>query len=204
VHNAKFAGYYYYVGGPNGEVDDASKSIRAYPCEMIDPNNRPATFYVQLWVYVPSVVNGTKVSFPSWISFASLWLNLPPSSPWNGPDAIPLTINSFNNRQLALWLGPLKPSNSSGPNEQYYRYQTNPITWPFDKWFSIGIYGELHPGTANSKIILYQDGIPVIQWMGDLGSYSTGLGQIHFGLYADPLQATIAIYNADVEVYRIP
>jgi hypothetical protein len=197
VHSGEYSGYYYYAGNPNGQV-----SIRAYPCEMIDPTNRPVKFYIQLWVYVPSVVNGAKVSIASWISFASLWFNLPPVNPYNGPDVNPITIDSFSNRQLALWLGPLKTS--SGPNDQYYRYQTSPITWPFDKWFSIGIYGELHPGAASSKIIVYQDGNPIIQWTGDLGSYSTGLGQMHFGLYADPTQGTIAIYNDYVEAYSIP
>lgn len=195
INNGGYSGYYYYLGNPNGKGD----SIRAYPSEILDP--RPATFYVQFWVYVPSVVNGQQVKIANWVSFASLWLNSPPAYPWNGPSVNPITIDSFTNQQLALWLGPLKTS--SGPSDPYYVYQTNPITWPFDKWFSIGVFGIIQPA-GNSSIIVYQNGVQIIKYVGNLGADCTGLGQMHYGLYADPAQATIAFYNDDINVFVYP
>jgi len=74
-------------------------------------------------------------------------------------------------------------------------YQAQPVKWPLDRWFKIGIQGDLQPGTADSRITVFQDGVAIINYVGNLGDQATGLGQMHFGLYTGPNQGAFAVYN---------
>jgi hypothetical protein len=186
AHTGSYSAYYSYVGSQNPGLD----YMAGFPTEIL--SQRLPTFYVQFWVYVPSKVNGQQVHLTSdWICFAGLWVNQ------GGSDTGGRTINvnSDSSQELRIHVHMLDPSPSA------IVYQSHPVKWAFNEWFSIGIYGELHPGTANSKLIIYQNGQEIISWVGDLGLASDGLGQMHFGLYASNTQGTIGFYNDDLEVY---
>lgn len=180
VQAGHYSAYYAYIGSPPG-VD-----LRGYPTEDVSPSLK--TFYVLLWVYVPSKVSGKQVKItPDWISFASLWLNDGGSS--TGAD--PICINSDSSRTLHM--------NVHMINE--ILYSASSIQWPFNTWFSIGIYGQLNPGTANSQLIIYLNGQQIISFVGNLGPASDGLSQMHFGLYAAATQGTFAVYNDNIQLY---
>jgi len=180
VHSGRESSGYKYVGSPQGF------DLRGYQTEVLSP--RLQTFYVVFWVYVPSSVNGHRVQITSdWISFASLWLNQGGSD--TGGQV--LAINSDSSHTIHVNVHMINK----------ILFPANPIKWPFDRWFSIGVYGELHLGTTNSKLVFYQNGQQIISWTGDLGIVSDGLGQMHFGLYAANTQGTIAVYNDDIQVY---
>jgi hypothetical protein len=181
AETGQYSAYYTYVGSTHTGI-----SLRGYQTEVL--SQRLPIFYVEFWVYVPSNVNGKQVHItPDWISFASLWVNQ------DGSDTggTPICVNSDSGQQIHVNVHPINK----------ILFSTNPIKWPFDRWFSIGIYGELHPGTANSKLIIYQNGQQIISFVGDLGLSSDGLGQMHFGLYASDTQGTLSIYNDNIQVY---
>jgi hypothetical protein len=75
-----------------------------------------------------------------------------------------------------------------------------PVLWSFDRWFKIGIAVELHPGTANSRITLFQDNVALINYVGNLGDLSIGLDSMHFGLYMGTRQGAFAVYNDAITV----
>jgi len=193
-HSGTYSNYAYYVGPPGGD------NRRAYP-SYYPPTYRPAHFLIELWVYVPSVVNGETVKLTDWSSFISIWVS---KGFWQ--EAYPITVDSVwwangRNQELMMNLHML-------PNGVLL--QTNPIKWPFDKWFKIGLEVDLHPGTANTRVTVYQDNIAIINWVGDLGNTSVGysgtvtydgLSDSHFGFYAGNKQGTLAFYNDDIVIY---
>lgn len=189
-HSGTYSNYDYYIGPPGGD------SRRAYPSNYL--TNGPAHFLIELWVYVPSVVNGETVKLTSWCSFMSLWVS---KGFWR--EALPITVDSVwweNGRTQEVILG-LHMVN------QLVVFQTNPIKWTFDQWFRIGIEVDLHPGTANTRVTVYQDGVAIISWVGDLGSQGVSgpvvfdrLSDVHFGLYTGGGQGTFATYNDDITV----
>jgi hypothetical protein len=188
-YNGDYSGYYYYVGPWRGADHHDS-----YPLEYISGVKVP-NFLVQLWVYVPSRVSGQSVTITDWVSFATIWVN---EGAWRY--ALPITVDGA---RAGGWAGPelLLIPHMLGENQSGI-IQTNPLQWPFDKWFKIGIEVDLRPGTANSNITVYQDDLAVISWTGDLGNKGLsgpvtfdGLSGMHFGLYTGWGQGTFAVYN---------
>jgi hypothetical protein len=180
-YDGTYSGYYYYVGPAGG-----GQSRRAYPSYYMTAPNAPK-FLVEMWVYVPSEIDGQPVTLTDWVSFASLWID---EGSWRG-DIEPLTIDS-ENQQLNLWVGmlPAQPRNV---------YQKEPVKWPFDRWFKIGIQGDLRPG-ADSTITVFQDDVAIITYVGNLGGIYCGLDEVHFGLYMGANQGTFAVYNDAITV----
>jgi hypothetical protein len=183
-YEGSYSGYYYYLGPAGGQ-----ESRRAYPTHVLTP--RPSKFLVEAWAYVPSSVDGQVVALTDWVSFVSLWLN----DGGSNAGINPITIDSTTRRELTLWLGTL-PSNRDV-------YQAAPVKWPLDKWFKIGVQGDLQPGTANSRITVFQDGVAIISWVGNLGDQANGLGQMHFGLYMGSDQGTFAVHNDAISVQEL-
>lgn len=146
-----------------------TENIRSYPTEAFPI--AMSTFYVELWVYVPAV------NLTDWVSFATLHLT----------DDTFITIDSNRVRELHVYNGALQDITT----------QVNPIKWPFDAWFKIGIFGELNPG-FNSTIILYQDDVPVVDFNGYTGHGI--LGRMHLGLYLGKNQGAFNVYNDDIKV----
>jgi len=186
-YDGAYSGYYYYVGPPGG-----GESRRAYPTEVLSP--RPSKFLVEEWVYVPSNINGQPVLLTDWVSFISLWLNE------GGSDAgiNPITVDSTAEHELTLWLGML-PSDDA-PIDGGIVDQAQQMRWSFDRWFKIGILGDLEPGTANSRITLFQDDVAIMNYVGNLLDMSDGLGEVHNGLYTGTNQGTFAVYNDAITV----
>ena len=180
AYQGTYSGYYY--EGASGGPDDR----RAYPTQILSP--RPPKFLAEVWIYVPSSVNGQPVSLTDWISFISIWLN----DGGSNAGINPITVDSLSGarRELSLWVGML-----SLPYSDRIVYQAQPVKWPLDRWFKIGIQGDLQPGTADSRITVFQDGVAIINYVGNLGDQATGLGQMHFGLYTGPNQGAFAVYN---------
>ena len=180
-YEGTYSGYYYYAGPPGGEKRNA------YPAHYLS-GERPSKFLVELWVYVPSNVDGQHVTLTDWVSFATLWVN---EGSWRTGEC--LTVDSNSKRQLNLWMGMF-------PAEPRVLYQRNPVQWPFDRWFKIGIQGDLRPGTANSRITVLQDNVAIIDYVGNLGEIYDGLDEMHFGLYMSADQGAFAVYNDAIVV----
>jgi len=181
AYQGAYSGYYYYQGSPGGQ-----DSRRAYPTEVL--SRRPSKFLVEVWIHVPSSVDGQPVSLTDWVSFVSIWLN---DRGWEA-GINPITIDSTTAGELTLWLGML-PSNRNV-------YQAKPVKWAFDRWFKIGIQGDLKPGTADSRVTVFQDGVAIINYVGNLGDQATGLGYMHYGLYMGPNQGAYAVHNDAISV----
>lgn len=156
-----------YAGYYNYTGGSTNDNCRAYPTEVLSSN--PSQFLLELWVYVP------KVQLRDWVSFATLHLS----------DDTFITIDSNARQQIHLYM-------TGGEITE----QAKPITWSFDTWFKIGIRGDLHPGTTDSKITVYQDDVPIINFTGFAGNGL--LWRMHFGLYISSKQGTFAVYNDDI------
>lgn len=190
-HSAGYAAYYTFPG----TAPDTSP--RGYPTEL--PPQNPAKFYVQIWVYVPSTLNGSPVNLGPWVSFGSIWLN----TGGHTAGINPITLDSDSNHHMGLWMGMLPAFAGSYDSESAHLYtQQNPITWQYDTWFSIGLYGYLNPN-GQSTIQLLQDGMPIITITGVMPSSSVGLNEMHFGLYANGLSGPYAVYNDDIATYAL-
>ena len=175
-----YSGYYYYIGQAPGE------SPRGYPSHDFLSSIR--RFLIEIWVYVPSTVNGQPVTLTSWLSFISVWINQ------DGCCAVnPVTVDSDTNREMHVRLGLLQSTKNIA-------YQSGHVKWSFDKWFRISLQVEINSGNTNSKITLLQDGQTIVTWTGKLPSVANGLGRVHFGLYAGGNQGTLAIFNDDISV----
>jgi hypothetical protein len=183
VHSGSYSGYYTYAGSGPGQ------SIRAYPSQDFQSSTRK--YLVEVWVYVPSQVDGLPVRLTSWISFLSVWINK------DGCCAVnPITVDSDTNLEMHLWLGLM-------PSGKQIVYQSGHVKWPFDKWFRIGLQVEIGSGKSKSMITLLQDGVAVVKWTGALPTVANGLGRIHAGLYAGGTQGTVAVCNDDITVRNL-
>ena len=199
AYNGTYSGYYYYLGSPN----DLTK--RAYPGNTWDPSG-PPDFRIDMWIYVPSQVQGDAVQFTDWVSFMSVWIN-----PGYWQYAPPITVDTTDSRQVTLTVQPLLANCPDWSCTGVF--QTNPITWPLNQWWELSLQCVLNPG-GNSVLTVYQNGVRIISWTGVLPDTGTGtlgsgpvtyngLSDIHMGLYAGPMQGTFAIYNDDVVVYNL-
>ena len=197
THSGIYSSYYSYVGSPNDQIK------RAYPSENLTSLGiAPSNFEVDMWIYVPSMVNGTPVNLTDWVSFLSVWVN---PGAWNHAD--PITINgnyqgtSLSSPQLQMSLEML----GVGVTE------SAPAPWPLNQWWELSLVGNLVPNPGASSFAVYQNGIKVLSWSGVMPttglaggpvSYD-GLSYLHAGLYAGPNQGTYVIYNDDIAVYSM-
>ena len=198
AHDGNYSSYYYYYGSPNGQVK------RAYPSENLTSLGvTPSSFEVDMWIYVPSAVNGTPVTLTDWVSFLSIWVN---PGAWNY--AYPITIDG--NYQGVFLSSPQLHMSIEMLGED--ATESTPIAWPLNQWWELTLVGSIVPNPGASHLAVYQNGVQVLSWSGVMpttGLYGepvsyNGLSYLHAGLYAGPDQGTYAIYNDDVAVYAIP
>jgi len=197
AHTGTYSSYYYYLGAPNGQTK------RAYPSENLSSVGvTPSKFEVDMWIYVPSTINGTPVDLTDWISFLSVWVN---PGAWNY--AYPITIDgnyqgvNLSSPQLHMSIEML------GVDATEYA----PTAWPLNQWWELTLVGSIVPNPGTSHLTVYQDGTKMLSWSGVMpttGSYGepvtyNGLSYLHAGLYAGPDQGTYAIYNDDIAVYSV-
>jgi hypothetical protein len=101
-----------------------------------------------------------------------------------------ITVDSSTKQALHLFV----EGGNGGRRGNFY--QINPIKWPFNTWFSIGVRVNLHPGSENSSITVYQNDVPIINFTGYAGDGL--LWQMHFGLYTGENQSQFAVYNDNI------
>ena len=187
VHSGKYAGYYYSNGTEPGALCRSYWNVQFGPeGKPVLPAVRTNDFYVDEWVYVPSV------NLTSWVSFMTISFD---------PSGIP-TINVDSDVALSsgrsIYIADHGFTNAGG--SVYFR-QPNPVTWPFDTWFKIGLELHLRPSGEPSRYTLYQNDIPVVSVTTNFdSSYAAlqNLDHMHFGLYMDGANNYFSIYNDDL------
>jgi hypothetical protein len=202
VHTGSYSGYYYGIGNGTSGTGTGHGSCREYPQLnlAVSPYSayQPITDFVfDGWFYVPTPANGTIAgcsvlysSYCSWISFATLA---------SGTDW-PFTIDGLNvngSRRIALWIG---NDNMTGFIQNINT--SSPQYWNFDSWMELTAVAHIAIGTSNSDVTIYENGIPIIYYAGDV--LSGPLEYAHFGLYMSQSNTQpIIILNDDLSIEEI-
>jgi hypothetical protein len=182
VHSGKYAGYYYITSNPTaGWVRDY------WSVDWGSWGSRPTTkdFIVNAWVYVPTVNMTGPVSFIT-VGFDGY-----------NPITVDIDRQTLPHRYLKLW-------NSIFTTTDGYQTVSPMVEFPFDKWVDLQLEVHLRPSTELSNVILYQDGVKIIDFKSySLSAQAPTLLNMHFGLYAGNGQGAFAVYNDDLQMFDL-
>lgn len=187
VHSGKYAGYY----ASDGTV--LSAVCRSYWNVQFGALGTPVLpavttddFYIEAWVYVPSV------NLTSWVSFMTV------SFGSSGTPTINVDSDVAISSGRSLYVADHGFTNAAG--SVYFR-QSNPIPWPFDAWFKIGLELHLRSSDEPSTYTLYQNNVPVLSVTTNFDpsyAFLPNLDHMHFGLYMDAANSHFSVYNDDL------
>lgn len=146
-----------------------------------------ANFRLDMWIYVPSAVNGQKVTLTDWVSFASFQLGGS-----NGAADQIFTVDSSTQRRIQLWV--------TDGHKSITQAKTSVVQWQFDTWLKLTV--EAYVNRTINTIIVYQDDVRLLSYTGSLGAPGL-LSYMHFGLYIGKKQGAFAIYNDDISLTEL-
>ena len=189
VHSGRYSEYDYY----NGQGGTGS-AHRAYCGEGFSLSGQYSNIENDIWIYVPSTVNGTAQDYQGWFTFVNLFFQNPTGS-INGPLLVMggNYATGCNQRQLSLGGGPFTTNN--------VMVTSNVVDWPVNEWFELRTI--VTQTSSISVITLYEvSARGAQQLVTNMTSASTGLYlyQAHWGLYDGPPSGVSAIYNDDITV----
>lgn len=189
VQNSQRAGY---VGSYGVQVvPSGTDSCREYPVKSWHPALALTDFYVELWVYVPSLI------IKDWISFATVAFD-------NG--AV-ITVNMWTQDTSrpgqALYVHTESLFTKSDVN-QWNAGTGSTVLVPFNKWFKVGLEVHFKAPNQASAVIVYQNDVMVIKWSPIAVSKTfPSISAVHFGLYAGAQQGSFSMYNSDITLYSL-
>lgn len=170
-HTGNWSEYDYYVGAAPATVTRAQTHEDLVVLKQTSPS-----FHVDIWVYVPSTVQGKSVQLTDWQSLASFGLTTGGTF---------FTVDSSPSHHLTVWDVATRKS-----------YSTTGV-WNFDTWFKLGVTAYLKPAPGNSEVIIFLNEKTIADDFIS-GAWAESLGYMHFGLYTGPKQGTYAVYNDDI------
>jgi hypothetical protein len=197
VHSSRYSQYDSYIGPPPNQLGDSTRADEQLSLKAAGLTSGLLDFRINIWIYVPSVVDGQAVTFPNpnsvcagcgWISFATI--------DSVGGSTTPITVDSFSDHALHLWVA----DNNTVVGHVINQTGPNIVQWPFDTWWELSLEGHLQP--PNGEIILYFNNVPFLTYEGM--ALPASFTYAHFGLYVGGFQGTYGIYNDDVSVYELP
>jgi hypothetical protein len=179
VHSGKYAGYYEFpsYSGQNACASFPSWDIADNPLTVSDT-------YWEVWVYLPSQtlhnqwVVLSNPFFDGWTHMVAVWID--------------------SNRRLNLGDDLIGSSSRT-----IYQSGPNYVTVDFNAWTKIGIAIHVRPVGQDSQIVLYKDGVMVINdtYPSAFSTYPTITGA-HWGAYSGG-GGGLQIYNDDIAIYDL-
>ena len=127
VHTGTYSEYDYYDGDGGTGLPH-----RSYCGEAFNVANQYTSIENDVWIYVPSSVNGTVQDYETWFTFVNLFFARSDGSSKGALVVMGCTSGGgypCDHRQLSLNTGPF----SSG----HVIIASNNVTWPFDQWFAL-------------------------------------------------------------------
>ena len=193
VHNGKYSEYDFYDG-----KGDSSSPHRSYCGQGLNITSQYTNIENDIWIYVPSTVNGTQQNYQEWFTFVNLFFGqstLPNQYPVFVLGCSSATGYYCDHRQLSLGSGPFAINNTI--------LARNNVTWPLDEWFELRTL--VIQTKSISVITLYQVANSTQQLVENMTSATVGmyLFQAHWGLYDGPTSGISAIYNDDITIFDI-
>jgi hypothetical protein len=194
VHSGKYSEYDYYNG-----LGDSNTAHRSYCGESFNIMNRYSSIENDVWIYVPSTVNGRRQNYQEWFTFVNLFFgqsNLPNQYPVLVLGCSSGTGYRCDRRQLSLGSGPFFANDTI--------LARNNVTWPFDQWFDLRTL--VTESNSLTVITLYEVASNATQqlvWNMTSTTVNMYLFQAHWGLYDGPSSGVTAVYNDDITVLDI-